>query len=242
MNQTVLVTFVLVVLALLFWWVFIYTQRLEQTSFVGRLLMQTLYSAELQKRISEVEANWNSGQYQRDVINDETWFSAQKLPQRPSDAEPIADIAMDQLKRNGRLGGLPPGLAIGENTSNYLTELRNWAYTELDRKANSLRLEAIKRSEEEAKKESEKALGELDFSVVMGRGPEFILQFTAVVTIVFVVLALGIVGKLDSQQAGTILAAIAGYVLGQASSRREPRQKEVQTFSSSESTKPNAKG
>jgi hypothetical protein len=58
-----------------------------------------------------------------------------------------------------------------------------------------------------------------DFPSVAGQGPEFVLRFTALVTIIFAVIALSILGLLDPDQAGTILAAIAGYVLGQASAR-----------------------
>jgi hypothetical protein len=235
---------VLVVLTLLFYWVFIYSHRLEQTGYVGPLLKQTLYSAERQKRASEVDEAWNRGQYHQNAIGDEAWLAAHALPERPEDADSHAiDIAIQQLKRNGKVGTLPPGIVSDHDkqTRDYLWALRNWADTELERKAKSLRSEAIHDAEEEAKKESDRALGVLDFSTVMGRGPEFILQFTAVVTIVFVVLALGLTGKLASQQSGTILAAIAGYVLGQSASRREPREKTPGT-SPPESRKQNIRG
>ena len=58
-----------------------------------------------------------------------------------------------------------------------------------------------------------------DFASLWGQGPEFVLQFTAVVTIIFAVIALGILNQIGREQAGTILAAIAGYVLGHATGR-----------------------
>src|SRR5271166_4742589 len=51
-----------------------------------------------------------------------------------------------------------------------------------------------------------------------GRGPSFVLEFTAIVVIIFAAVTLGILGVLSGQQIGTLLAAIAGYVLGKATS------------------------
>jgi hypothetical protein len=62
---------------------------------------------------------------------------------------------------------------------------------------------------------------DVDFSALRGRGPEFVLEFTAVVVIIFAALVLGVLGVLDSHQIGTLLAAIAGYVLGKATSRNQ---------------------
>ena len=44
-------------------------------------------------------------------------------------------------------------------------------------------------------------------------------HFTAEVVIVFASTALGFLGILDTQQLGILLAAIAGYVLGRATSK-----------------------
>jgi hypothetical protein len=62
----------------------------------------------------------------------------------------------------------------------------------------------------------------VDFSALRGRGPEFVLEFTAIVVIIFAALILGVVKILDGQQIGTLLAAIAGYVLGKSTSRAHP--------------------
>ncbi len=59
----------------------------------------------------------------------------------------------------------------------------------------------------------------VDFSALRGRGPEFVLEFTAVVVIIFAAVILGVLERLSSEQIGTLLAAIAGYVLGKGSSR-----------------------
>ena len=59
----------------------------------------------------------------------------------------------------------------------------------------------------------------VDFSALRGRGPQFVLEFTAVVVIIFSAVILGVLGVLDSNQIGTLLAAIAGYVLGKSAGR-----------------------
>ena len=52
--------------------------------------------------------------------------------------------------------------------------------------------------------------------VFRGRGATFVLEFTAVVVIIFTAAILAILGKLGNEQVGTLLAAIAGYVLGRS--------------------------
>jgi hypothetical protein len=69
--------------------------------------------------------------------------------------------------------------------------------------------------------ERAKLLLNVDFSALRGRGPEFVLEFTAVVVIIFAAVILGVLGVLDSNQIGTLLAAIAGYVLGKGTSRNQ---------------------
>lgn len=72
--------------------------------------------------------------------------------------------------------------------------------------------------EKEAETRAKLALN-VDFSTMRGRGPEFVLEFTAVVVIIFAAVVLGILAILKNEQIGTLLAAIAGYVLGRATSR-----------------------
>jgi hypothetical protein len=56
----------------------------------------------------------------------------------------------------------------------------------------------------------------LDISL-LGGGWAFLLEFSTVIVIIFAIVILGILGVLAGEQISTILAAIAGYVLGKAS-------------------------
>jgi hypothetical protein len=242
--ELMLVALVLIVLALLFILVFPYSHRIEQTTYVGEQMRRAIYSVERQRRVSEVDEAWDRGKYHLDAIGNETWRSEHPLPQRPMgdsvDSRTI-DIAIQQLERQGRVGTLPPFSSQTEQSRQYVSDLRHWAETELEKKAKSLRADDIRRCEEAARDESNRALGVIDLATLRGRGPEFILQFTAIVTIVFVVFSLGLIGKLESQQVGTILAAIAGYVLGQATARRDLSGRGRQSSSATDSSKSDAK-
>jgi hypothetical protein len=68
-------------------------------------------------------------------------------------------------------------------------------------------------------KERAKFATDVDLSALRGRGAEFVLEFTTVVVIIFAALILGVLGILGTEQIGTLLAAIAGYVLGRATTR-----------------------
>ena len=55
----------------------------------------------------------------------------------------------------------------------------------------------------------------MDISI-LGSGFSFLLEFSTVIVIIFALISLGILGVLEGREIGTILAAIAGYVLGKA--------------------------
>ena len=66
-----------------------------------------------------------------------------------------------------------------------------------------------------AEQKAEEAV-DIDLTVLRGRTPAFILEFTAIVIIIFTAMSLGILDILKNEQIGTLLAAIAGYVLGRS--------------------------
>ena len=72
-------------------------------------------------------------------------------------------------------------------------------------------------AKENAEKRVPKSWDVLSF---LGGGYAFLLEFSTVIVIIFSILSLGILGILGGQEIATILAAIAGYVLGKASAGR----------------------
>jgi hypothetical protein len=76
------------------------------------------------------------------------------------------------------------------------------------------------------RKRAEDLLPTMDVSS-FGGGWVFVLEFTTIIFIVFAVLSLGLLGVLKSEPIATILAAIAGYVLGKSTSIRGAGGEEI---------------
>lgn len=102
---------------------------------------------------------------------------------------------------------------------NYLEQrVRDWENS-LHNEARRLYEQEKQDKQEEAQDRASEVLGGIDFLGIFGRGPEFILHFTALVVIIFSATMLGVIGILSGDQVGTIIAAVAGYVLGREVTR-----------------------
>ncbi|MDF9798140.1 preprotein translocase subunit SecG [Catalinimonas alkaloidigena] len=101
----------------------------------------------------------------------------------------------------------------------WITDLKKWD-EEINKKVNDAYAKDLNYVKEKAAKRAKRATSEMDLSALRGRGAEFVLEFTAVVVIIFAAVILGILGILKEQHIGTLLAAIAGYVLGKATSEK----------------------
>lgn len=103
-----------------------------------------------------------------------------------------------------------------------LVSYRNEALAWVQRassKAWNLYQEDLESVRQEGREQAKRAIS-VDLSALRGRGPEFVLEFTAIVVIIFAATILGVLGLLGSEQIGTLLAAIAGYVLGKSISNK----------------------
>ena len=92
-----------------------------------------------------------------------------------------------------------------------MTKLKEWGIAE-EKRIEAKKLEI----EKEAKERARQTIPESMDKSLLGGGFTFILEFSTVIVIIFSVVILGIIGILQSQEIATILAAIAGYVLGKA--------------------------
>jgi hypothetical protein len=106
--------------------------------------------------------------------------------------------------------------AFQRKVHEYIENLQRWETKVIDSEARRRYQRDVETFTRTAQERAEKAVGKVDVGVLKGRGPQFMLQFTTVVIIILSTLVLGILERLDAQQAGTILAAISGYVLGQS--------------------------
>jgi hypothetical protein len=232
LGPMVLAVIVLLVLGYLFWIMIHYANRLAQTGPLGFQVKEALRTIRQQTIIKTLAEKWEAGKYFQEVMNDSVWLLSHPIPAVP---DSLKDDTMVRSARNflfetrrfGRTSEGPSPFYMGglggsesekdQMRNSFLQDLRTW-------EAETMEPEARRRYEKELQSQfasvgNKETIEYFDFASVWGQGPEFVLQFTAVVTIIFAVIALGILQRLGEDQAGTILAAIAGYVLGQATAR-----------------------
>lgn len=101
-------------------------------------------------------------------------------------------------------------------------EVRKQWETEERVRYEVLRKEAERQAVDRAQK---KVPTSIDISL-LGGGWGFLLEFSTVIVIIFSLLILGILKVLEGKEIATILAAIAGYVLGKATSTAKSQEKE----------------
>jgi hypothetical protein len=118
----------------------------------------------------------------------------------------------------------PDQLRFLELLKEFRQEVRAWA-RRAGAEAWSFYQDDLKHAQKEGRKQPKRAIT-VDLSALRGRGPEFVLEFTAIVVIIFAAVILGVIGLLGDQQIGTLLAAIAGYVLGKSVARGRSGQTE----------------
>jgi hypothetical protein len=99
-----------------------------------------------------------------------------------------------------------------------------WAAEERERYV-ALRQEAEQTALKNAKNRVPKTM---DISL-LGGGWSFLLEFSTVIIIIFILLCLSILNALTGKEAITILASIAGYVLGKASASSQRGQSPEQS-------------
>jgi hypothetical protein len=89
-------------------------------------------------------------------------------------------------------------------------------------------LTARKKAEDLAQSRAEQKIPQsIDISL-LGGGWSFLLEFSTVIVILFVLLCLAVLGSITGKDALTVLASIAGYVLGKASSQAQKPEAERQ--------------
>ena len=90
-------------------------------------------------------------------------------------------------------------------------------FLEWEKKENEIYHQRLQNLTKEADFRAKEIVPESMDTSVLGTGFSFLLEFSTVIVIIFAIIALGILGILEGREIATILAAIAGYVLGKAS-------------------------
>jgi len=243
----------LVIVGLLFYLLLKWQQKQEQASYLATVFRDTVEGIEYKRLSASFEDKFNRGEYEDDVRFDSEWVKSNPLPQgyyggatrspygdnrRPSGYTP-------RPTRNRMPGDGPPGLPRSGDPTNrprrtaeeeaaaalaeqqYEDSRREWDI-KLSAEARARYQKALETCRTTAHDLAAKATGDVDLSALRGRGAEFVLGFTTIASIVFAALALGVLRVLDTQQIGTLFAAIAGYVLGRATTGISPQGQRVQ--------------
>lgn len=256
-EAVLLVILILALLGAMFFLLMYWSQRSERVSYLGNLYQETIEDIEYKRLIAAPSEKYQSFQYHNDIKME--WIDDHPFPPRPPEL-PYERSDGDGIRRTRNPFGyeegrppewgrtLPPGLgglgsSINDNKQNIdptlekkLNEIFNKWKNDVDEWNNKVEVEAQRRYQKDldaarnkAKEKASLAV-DVDLSALRGRGAEFVLEFTTVVVIIFAAIILGILKILGTEQIGTLLAAIAGYVLGRATqrARNEPTRTTAQ--------------
>jgi hypothetical protein len=244
-QSVALVVLLLALLAFLFRTLISWSAKIEQTSFLGNLYREGIEEREYRLLAYGPNEKLEKGDYRREIATG-SWMTENPPP--PIDPKLEREINPDPFATIGRRldysgSGIPglggsnpfssrrPGGTENEPSkeeaeeaermrhirSQYYNQKHIWDNKVL--KEERCLYQADLDAQREKAKEKANSAVDIDLTVLRGRTPAFILEFTAVVIIIFAAVSLGILDILKNEQIGTLLAAIAGYVLGRATSR-----------------------
>ena len=241
MQSSLLVLGFIFLLAFLFYILFWWSNQLDQTSYLGGVFWETIRDTEWGRIKSTCRDKLAKGEYQQEVKGDMDWLKDNAEPSLDPDIEvllqdsqypyyydnynpydPIEQTSMPHIDSSSttNLYNTPKTELTEEQKKiyqNYKKELVVWE-RKVKKEAISRYHKDLTSGFEKAKERANDAAA-INLGVFRGKGTEFILEFTTVVVIIFAAVILGILQILDTQQIGTLLAAIAGYVLGRATTR-----------------------
>lgn len=226
---------VFVLLALLFVLLFWWSNKLDQAGYLGSLYRDTLEEIEYGRLVTALREKLEKGQYHQEVEQDSEWLKQYPEPLPPPELQEVGYWEMPDWGRTDPFSGYGTSTGTGgpggplPTLDPKVQQLQREHYQKVQAWRRQVNIEATRRYRQElsegrqkAKEQAGRAVS-VDLSVLRGRGSEFVLEFTTVVVIIFAAVALGVLRILDTQQIGTLLAAIAGYVLGRATSRTQTK-------------------
>jgi hypothetical protein len=213
--QFYLALFAILACLICIWLVFIFGRRLQLSASTRSILVQSLAK-------QEFEALY------RDLVAEATRGPLDPKDQPPSEFGPLAQLYDDNFKSYKDRFSEPPisfSKDDKETDEERTTRLNTLEECEEWEKRERLRFAERKNNLEiQAKENAERNVPQsMDISL-LGGGFSFLLEFSAVIVIIFTLMTLGILEVLDGKDITTILASIAGYVLGKAGSRSESKE------------------
>jgi hypothetical protein len=177
--------------------------------------------------LQELDDKWGDGRlrYRRDRVINQT-LGLDPWSRGGGTANPF-ETGLPGLGENRKPGGNeslpdkndPDYIKYQQKVLEFDDSLKQWVKKITDN-ANKAHASDLAQDTKTAGERTETAIDTTEASLLRGQGPRFVLEFTALVVIIFLAVVLGVLGRLGNEQIGTLLAAIAGYVLGKATTGR----------------------
>jgi hypothetical protein len=218
LESTLLAGFALVICLICIYTVFVWARRIQGQEFGRDSLVEALAEKQKETRLMQLDYKryYNDLSSDNPFPNDITNYRREDLWSDPD--RPLVWPDPGPFKPN-------PNLSDEENEAEeiYYNEWRDvdmanfekfkaWAIAEkriYDAQATDIEKRARAYADDRVPRS-------MDISL-LGGGFSFILEFSTVIVLIFALVTLGIIGILEGREIATILAAIAGYVLGKAS-------------------------
>lgn len=219
-DPSVLTVLVLLTCLVCIWMVFFFGRRLQTTAYLRDSLIEGARQQELKVLLRELHDKAMEGPLDpRQPPPDGYGRTALLWESDKYGEDYVRARASVGYSTNETTDEKAERLEQEEEQRRKLAEFRKWELDERSR-YETLRQKAEVIALQSAKK---KIPSSIDISL-LGGGWAFLLEFSTVIVIIFTLLILGILGILEGKDISTILAAIAGYVLGKATSGAKPAE------------------
>jgi hypothetical protein len=216
-STTGIVFGLIILLGALFYMLLQYSHRLDNSGPIA----QVYYEGLLERETEKYEKFVNFRNFPEEVKRDPLWMKDNPVPEVPQELGEYAGYYSDpyspELIEYALFEKLDKNDLKYKKFLEYKRKVSNWE-KKLSIESDIRKAKALQEAHALAIKSAKEGM-DFDTGVLRGRGPEFVLEFTTVVVIIFAAVILGVLNVLSTEQIGTLLAAIAGYVLGRATSR-----------------------
>jgi hypothetical protein len=183
----------------------------------------------LDTRVQQLDQKWGHGQLQfvRDRVINESLGLDPWNPGGGTTTNPYEASSTGYLLESRKPGGNeaspdnkdPEWLEYQQRVGDFRHSLQEWKQ-KITKNAHTAYENDLVQERLKAEEHTKRAINTTEASVLRGQGPQFVLEFTALIVIIFLALVLGVLGRLGNEQIGTLLAAMAGYVLGKSTAAR----------------------
>ncbi len=225
-QTTILTLLFIVALLVALYMVFFFARRLQSAAFLRSSLVDSVQRQVLQELVRELDDRVRRGPIDVNFMPPEG-YNVRNLWDGPMyNNEWTTDRYAETAGNWGYSGDDPVEKEKFEREQANLKtqreererQIRQWEQDERKR----YEVEKLRLAQEAARRADEQVPKSLDVSL-LGGGFSFVLEFSTVIVIIFALLVLTALRSIEGREVATILAAVAGYVLGKTTSSSADR-------------------